>query len=300
MVCKRFWSCLCCCLSSVLCGAPGACAQEGTWEQPGGSMAVCCSWSSRGQDVPGLICRVGAEIPPGAVLGSLQCAGGAVLSPCGAVLSPASWGSEVCLGDISHREALSFHRDRLWTPGCGSLLTSPVHGSCLHWEWDQPTPLSPRVMCVLCLCVRKVLENHEQLGSSCGSESGVVWHKNLSVGPQTEHLSKQYDNGEGCLEIFWLLKPPYWDFAVGLRPNPERWLKKIFCPLLGVRQEHVLRPPLGDSLGPWISVFREAVGSGRLSKLHRVHWRLRRRGRTVLPVDSTTRKAGAVTASRDV
>lgn len=59
-------------------------------------------------------------------------------------------------------------------------------------------------------------------------------------------------------------------------------------------------PPPGGSLGPSTSVFGVTVGSGRLSKLCRVHWRLGRRGRIVLPVDSTTRKAGAVTASRDI
>lgn len=57
---------------------------------------------------------------------------------------------------------------------------------------------------------------------------------------------------------------------------------------------------VGDSLGPSASVFGVTVGSGRLSKLHRVHWRLGSRGRTVLPVDSTTRKAGAATASRGI
>lgn len=67
-----------------------------------------------------------------------------------------------------------------------------------------------------------------------------------------------------------------------------------------LRQQWQRSPPLGDSLGPSTSVFREAEGSGRLSKLPRVHWRLERRGRTALPGDSTARQAGAAAASRDI
>lgn len=65
-------------------------------------------------------------------------------------------------------------------------------------------------MCVQCLSAWKVLQSREQVVSSCGSQRGVVGDKNLSVGPQSEHLSRQPKTKQlqSWLEISWLLKPP--------------------------------------------------------------------------------------------
>lgn len=226
---RSFWSCLCCCLSSVLCRAPGACARKA----PGCSWSLGALWPCPGSWKQFGMCQIWSaeseqRSPPWVALGSLQCGGDNFLSPtvlCWALPLGEGWiwalpGWHVPLGSTE----LSW--GKLWTPRCGSFWASPVHGSYLHWEWDQPPSLpEQRLMCVRCLRARKVLQNREQVVSSCGSESGVVWDKNLSGGPQSEHLSRQHKTKQlqSWSKISWLLKPPSWGFAVGLRPNPERW-----------------------------------------------------------------------------
>lgn len=109
--------------------------------------------------------------------------------PCGAVPSPASGkaGSELC---IPHWEAPSSHWGRLWTALLWIFTIPCTWLLCLPWGWDQPPVSQSKGWCVS--GARKVLQNHEQAGSSCISQSDVVRDKNLCVGPQTEHLSRQH------------------------------------------------------------------------------------------------------------
>lgn len=149
MVCKKlFWSCLCCCSSSVLCGAPGACAQEGTRAQPDLGAPWLCpgSWKQLGPGCAGFDAQ---RSPPGAAPGSLQ---GEVTPCCGLCLLGKA-GSGLCLGGLSHQAALSFCRGKLNLPlwisnsPCTGLLPPVGVG-------PSPSPQS-KAWCVSCACVRK-------------------------------------------------------------------------------------------------------------------------------------------------
>lgn len=218
MWCVRgFWSCLCCCLSSVSCRAPGA-----LWLCPG-------SWKQLWPGCARLEPQSEHRSPPGAALGSKhwKCGGDGFMSPV-----------ELCWalplrGAISYQEAPSFHRGRLWPPHCGSL-TSPVHGSCLHWEWDQPPRLpEQRVMCV-CLHVTKTLTepwaNWVLLNLWIWCEIKIwVWVPKLS----TWAGSTNPGSCEGWLKIFMVPEASFLRLCCRLEAKSRELIEKIFTPSWG-------------------------------------------------------------------
>lgn len=123
---------------------------------PGAPWPCPGSGKSCGQDEPGLIRRAGVQIPTWSCSWkqALWACSVQVINVFGAAESPAVlcwvlppgrgwiWGLP---GGISCREALSCHRGRLWTPGCGSLTSLDMAPASTE---SGTNPLSPRAKCV--------------------------------------------------------------------------------------------------------------------------------------------------------
>lgn len=213
---RGFWSCLCCCLSNVLCRAPGACAWGGAWGLHG------C----------GHMCWVGSteseqRSPPRAALPwELKCGGDNFLSP--VVLCRALPQGRLDLSSASPTGKHWALQGRALSSPALDLSVAPVHGSCLHWGGDQPPSLpEQRVLCVWCqegvtepwaswVLLHLPVWRGVRQKSVCGSPNGA---------PEQAALNQAV--AKAGWKSSWLLKPS-WGFAVGLRPNPEEIEKNVF------------------------------------------------------------------------